>query len=151
MLDAAFFFLLFKLAKSGQEFVPVDDVTVDFGAVDAGVFAYHFAFDVDRNHARAAHAGGVDHDRVEAGDGFYGVGFGEVADGAHHQRWPDGDDFGDGAPFALFAVFEHRAERAGDKTFDAKSAVITGVNNVELLAKFGFELPDAFVFAHCAL
>ena len=144
MLDLAFLLLRPELPKARQELVPVDDVAVDLGAVDAGVFAHHLAVDVDRHHARAAHAGGVDHDRVQAGDGLDAVGLGQFAYRAHHQRRADGDDLGDLAAFAFLVGLEQFFQRAGDEAFDAETAVVAGVDDFKLVAEFGFELADAF-------
>ena len=90
MFDLARQFLRFELAEARQELVSVDDVAVDFRAVD--------------------------HDRVQAGDGLDSVALGQVAHGAHHQRWANGDDFGDLATLAFLVGLEQCFERARDET-----------------------------------
>src|SRR5512136_841903 len=72
------------VGKAGE----IDLMTVEFGAVHAGelhLAAYH-------DPAAAAHAGAVDHDRVEADDGFDAVRPGQLRDRAHHRHRTDGEN-----------------------------------------------------------
>ena len=118
-------------------------MAVEFGAVDAGVLAHHLAGDRHRHHAGAAHAGGIHHDRVQTGHGLDAEGFGQVAHRAHHQRRADRHHLGNFAALARHVVDQHGFERRRDKTFDTEAAVVAGVDDVKLIAKFGFQCRHA--------
>ena len=70
------------------ELVEVDQVAVELGAVDAG----ELGLAADGDAAAAAHAGAVDHDRVQRDDGLDAVLAREVGDGLHHGYGADGVD-----------------------------------------------------------
>jgi hypothetical protein len=75
----------FLVAVGGQtvhQLGEVDQVAVELGAVDAG----ELGLVADRHAAAAAHAGAVDHDRVERDDGLDAVRAGHLGDGAHHRH-----------------------------------------------------------------
>ena len=50
------------------------------------VYAGEFGYSVQQHPAAAAHAGTVDHDRIEAAIGWYGLGTGELGYGSHHRH-----------------------------------------------------------------
>ena len=71
---------------AGEHFVEVDAVGIEVRPVHAG----EAGVTVDRDPARAAHAGAVDHDRVERYDGVHVVVSGDLGAGPHHHHRPDG-------------------------------------------------------------
>src|SRR5659263_134617 len=79
--DLAGLFLRLELVETWQELVPVNDMAVKLGAINAGMLAHQLAVNRHRHHAGAAHAGRINHDRVQAGDRLHSVGFGHVAHG----------------------------------------------------------------------
>ncbi len=95
------------------------------------MFSYHLAVDGYRYHTCTAHAGCIYHYRVKACYCFNTIRFGEIADCAHHQRWTDGNDFTNGTATIVLHLIQHLFKWAGDKVFDAKAAVIGGIDHIK--------------------
>ena len=112
------------------ELVEVDQVTVELGAVDAG----ELDLAAHRHAAAAAHAGAVDHERVERDDGLDAVGAGEIGDGLHHGHGADGVD---GLRTVAVAGLEQTLERRGDEAGLAERTVFGGAHK---LVREGAEL-----------
>ncbi len=111
---------------------------IDLGAVDTGVFAHQLVADGDRNHARPAHPGGVDHDRVQARHGVHSIAASQVGDRAHHQRRADRHDLGDDTPLLTGLVgLEHVLQGSGHEAGHAEGTVVGGVDHVELITELG--------------
>ena len=110
------------------------------------MLSHQFAVQRHRHHAGAAHAGRIDHDRVQARDGVHSVWPGELADRAHHQRRADGDHLGDLAAFAGLVLLQQLFQRCGDEAFDPECAVVGGIDDLQLLAELLLQLVDTFAF-----
>ena len=71
-----------------QEFLPVDQVTVEIRSVDT----CEFCLTVNREPADAAHTGAVDHDRVHADHGFNSERTGDIRNPLHLESAAIGDN-----------------------------------------------------------
>ena len=89
-------------------------MAVEVRSVDTGEL--HFAADADT--AGSAHAGAVDHDRVERHHGLHAVGPRRLDAGVHHRQRTDGDD-----QIRLVAL-EHLLQRGGDEARRTVAAVV---------------------------
>jgi len=118
-----------------DQLVEVDGVAVEVGAVDAGEL--HGA--VHRHAAGAAHAGAVDHDRVEADVGLGARGPGDLDAGPHHRHRADGDD-----QVGMLGV-DDLAQRLGDEARTPVAPVV-GAHD-ELVAV----IPEAVLPEHQVL
>ena len=99
---------------AGDQLLEVDLVGVEVGAVDAG----ELDLAVDSDAAGAAHAGAVDHDRVERHHGLDLVGPGRLGAGLHHRQRADGDDE------VGLVVLQHVLQRLGDEAGAAVGTVV---------------------------
>ena len=116
-------FLRLERAHARKHLVPVDFVSVEFRAVDAD----ELRLAADRHAATAAHAGAVDHDRVERHRRLDAVGLrGEGAE-LHHDGRADSDDFVNRAGFAeLLQGLRHEALAAGASVVGHENQVFAG-------------------------
>ena len=97
-----------------MQLLEVDLVAVEVGAVDAG----ELDLAVDGDAARAAHAGAVDHDRVQRHHGLHAERPGGLDAGVHHRQRADGDDQ------VRPVVLQHLLQRRGDEARLAVAAVV---------------------------
>ena len=111
------------------EQVEIDLVAVEFGALDAG----EFRFAAHLHPATAAHAGAIDHHRVERDDGVHAERAREISDGPHHRHRAYGVNDVDAAGGEDFL------RRVGDKAFSAVAAVIGADGHVAEELEFVFK------------
>ena len=104
---------------AGEEQVPIDQVPVELGAVNAGEtgFASHF------HPAPAAHAGAIDHHRIQADHRAHAKGPRGKRAELHHDCRADGIYATDSLGCILIQQF---IERLGDQGFLAGAAVVGG-------------------------
>jgi len=86
VVGAGLLFLRAKAPLARHQLVEVDLVGVEVGPVDAG----KFDLAVDRDAARPAHAGAVDHDGVQRHQRVHAEGARRLGAGAHHRHRADG-------------------------------------------------------------
>ncbi len=107
-------FLAAEALLPRDELGEVDRMRVEVRTVDTREL--HLAADADA--ARAAHAGAVDHDRVERDERLHVMGPRRLGARTHHRHRPDRDD--EIRPLA----FEQLGERRRDETRPAGAAVV---------------------------
>src|SRR6185369_15677643 len=113
--------LRFEAAVSGQtvgQTGKVDLVAVEFGAVDAGETGLAAYYDP----AAAAHAGAVDHDRVEADQGLDAVGAGKFRHCPHHRYRTDGQH----QPGTPGRIGDQVGQFGGNESLPSLAAVFRG-------------------------
>src|SRR5580698_6594157 len=120
-LDALALLLAIHVVALHQHF-EVNARGVELGPIDAG----ELALVVDQHTTTSAHAGAVDHDRVEADNGLDLLQSGQVGDGAHHGHRADGEHVVD------FLRRHDFLELVGDQTLMAVTAIVG--HNVGLVA-----------------
>ncbi|CAB4836299.1 unannotated protein [freshwater metagenome] len=112
--------LLFTLEATlaGKQFVEVDGVRIEVGALDTG----EPGDTVDADATRTAHTGAINHDRVQRHHRGHTGGTSGLGARAHHHHRPDGH-YQIGAPGGVGAV-DHLGQRIGDQTLAAGTAVV---------------------------
>ena len=110
-----------------HQFLEVDLVAVEIGSVDAG----ELDLAADRDAARAAHPGAVDHDRVQRHHGLHPGGARGLDTGVHHRQRPDRDDQ------VRPVVVQDFLQRRGDERRLAVAAVVGAYDQVVAVAAEG--------------
>ena len=100
-----------------DKLVEIDFVSIEIRAIDTG----KFDFTVDRYPATTAHAGAIDHQRIETDEGRHLPGSRQLGHGTHHGYRSDAKHAVD-----LYAIVHHFGERNGHQPVNAVTAVIGG-------------------------